>query len=175
MQLPVEPCVGPMKNKTFLQMYNCDYTRPPKPDRFHRAMKQIYRPSFVLSHFVHYSTVTTDTQSYSDFMQRHPNKDYGRQEKSTEMFADEMTQGALVHARSIFPHQTRRRSAECLIGSKHECSLGFLCRDDVEFVDDLHKDNVFHNFDGSFCNCWRNKVVEEVLVPKLETLLLSRP
>jgi hypothetical protein len=133
----------------------------------------------VLSHFVHYSTVTADTQSYSDFMRRHPNKDprqyFNREEKSTERFVDDMTQGALVHARSILPHETRRRSAECSIGSKHSCSLGFLCGDDVEYVDDLHKDNVFHNFDGSFCNCWRNKVVDEVLVPKLETLLLSRP
>lgn len=53
--------------------------------------------------------------------------------------------------------------------------MGFLCEDDVEFVDELHKNNVFHNLDGSFCNCWKNNVVEEVLVPKLESLLLSKP
>jgi hypothetical protein len=177
-QLPVEPCVGPMKNKTFLEVYNCEYIRPPKPNRFHRAMKQIYRPSFVLSHFVHYSTVTADIQSYSGFMERFPDKHpkmYQRGSKSNEMFVDEMTQGALIHARSILPHETRKRSAVCSIGSKHQCSLGFLCGDDVEYVDDLHTDNVFYNFDGSFCNCWKNKVVDEELVPKLEALLLSRP
>jgi hypothetical protein len=167
-----------MKKKTFLQMYNCEYIRSPKPERFHRAMKQIYRPSFVLSHFVHYSTVTTDIRSYSDFLRNQPDGDpkkYRRKSYPFEMFMDEMTQGALVHARSVLPHETRRRSSECSIGSKHSCAVGYLCGDDVDFVDELHKDNVFFNSDGSFCNCWRNKVIEEVLVPKLETLLSHRP
>ena len=184
-QLPVEPCVGPMKNKTFLQVYNCDFIPPPKPKRFSRAMKQIYRPSFVLSHFVHYSAVTTDmSQSYSDFMQNHTNEDYRsvRREyrrvhvrEKAEMFMNELTHGVLVHARSVLPHETRRRSAQCLVGSKYNCVLGFLCGDSVEFVDELHTDNVFHNLDGSYCNCWRNKVIDEVLVPKLETLMYSIP
>lgn len=184
LQLPVEPCVGSMENKTFLQIYNCEFIRPPKPMRFQRAMKQIYRPSFVLSHFVHYSTVTTDMgRSFGDFMHNHRDEEpravlrkyrevQGR--KSTEMFMNEMTQGVLVHARSVLPHQTRRRSAECSIRSGHNCELGFLCADDVEFVDELHNNNVFQNSDGSYCNCWRNKVIEEVLVPKLETLLSNR-
>jgi len=185
LQLPVENCVHKMQNKTFLQVYNCEYIRPPKPRRFQRAMKQIYRPSYVLSHFVHYSTVTNDTRSYDDFVRNHPDvdpktfiskKDKGRKKASglKEMFVDEMTHGVLVHARSVLPPETRRRSAECVVGSTHSCKLGFLCEDDVEFVDELHKDNVFHNADGSFCNCWRNKVIEDVLVPKLETLLSSR-
>jgi len=182
-ELPVEPCVGPMKNKTFLQVYNCDFIPPPKPKRFSRAMKQIYRPSFVLSHFVHYSVVTTDmSQSYSDFMQNHTNEDYRsvlreyrrvHVREKAEMFMNELTQGVLVHARSVLPHETRRRSAQCLVGSKYNCVLGYLCGDNVEFVDELHTDNVFHNLDGSYCNCWRNKVIDDVLVPKLETLMSS--
>ena len=121
--------------------------------------------------------------SYSDFKLKHPdiepemvtvkNSRYLESE-SPEMFMNEKTEGTLVHARSILPLETKRRSAECSIGSKHACMVGFLCEDDVEFVDDLHKDNVFHNADGSYCNCWRNKVIDEVLVPKLEALLLSR-
>jgi hypothetical protein len=180
-KLPIEPCVGPMKNKTFLQVYNCEYIRPPKPDRFKRAMKQIYRPSYVLSHYVHYSTVTTDMdQSYSDFKLIHPDKEYIAnihkhnkhwENKNPEMFMDEKTQGVLVHARSVLPLETKRRSGECSIGSKFTCTLGFLCEDDVKFVDDLHQDNIFHNADGSYCNCWKNKVIEDILVPKLEALL----
>lgn len=178
--LPVEPCVGPMKNKTFLQVYNCEYIRPPKPERFDRAMKQIYRPSYVLSHFVHYSTVTIDMRSHIDFIRSHPGTDpkryyhITRDKESPEIFVDEITQGFLVHARSVLPHETVRRSAECSIGSKHNCLLGYLCGDDVEYIDELQSDNVFFNPDGSFCNCWRNKVVEEVLVPKLENLLSSK-
>mmetsp|Transcript_5513 Transcript_5513/g.12075 ORF Transcript_5513/g.12075 Transcript_5513/m.12075 type:complete len:140 (-) Transcript_5513:536-955(-) len=136
-------------------------------------MKQIYRPSFVLSHFVHYSTVTKAMEkSYNDWiddLRHHP----GRRKKNPthEMFMNELSQGALVHARSVLPHDTRRRSAECSIGSKIGCVMGYLCGDDVKYVDKLHQDNVFRNSDGSYCNCWRNKVIDEVLVPKLESLL----
>ncbi|KAL7549697.1 hypothetical protein ACHAWF_012964 [Thalassiosira exigua] len=51
-------CLAKSDNRTYLETYNCEYIRSPKPDRFERAMKQFYRPDFVLSHFVHYSTVT---------------------------------------------------------------------------------------------------------------------
>ncbi|KAG7346675.1 glycosyltransferase family 92 protein [Nitzschia inconspicua] len=177
-----EPCVGPMKNKTFLQVYNCDFIRPPKPERFSRAMKQIYRPSFVLSHFVHYSTVTAAmAMPYTDLRKRskgrEPKMDIhtaGWEREQPEMFMDELTEGSLIHARSVLPHDTRRRSAECYVNSKYSCMMGFLCDDQVEFVDALHQKNVFHNSDGGYCNCWRNAVVEDILVPKLERLLKLR-
>ena len=117
-------------------------------------------------------------QSYSDFKRLNPGKEplmeihsSRWQLEAPETFMDELTEGALVHARSVLPHDTRRRSAECHIGSQFTCMMGFLCDDEVEFVDELHQKNVFKNKDGSFCNCWRNKVVEDVLVPKLEKLL----
>jgi len=59
-----DPCLVPRRNETFLRVYNCDYIKPPRPERFERAMKQIYRPAFVPSHFVHYSTVTSDMARY---------------------------------------------------------------------------------------------------------------
>jgi hypothetical protein len=62
--LPEDPCVVPRQNETFLKVYNCNYIRPPLPDRFARAMKQIYRPSFVYGHFVHYTTVTAPMATY---------------------------------------------------------------------------------------------------------------
>jgi hypothetical protein len=110
-----------MKNKTFLQVYNCEFIRPPKPERFARAMKQIYRPSFVLSHFVHYSTVTEPMAvPYSELKNRTKGREplmyihkSGWEKTQPEKFMDELTEGALVHARSVLPHDTRRRSAEC--------------------------------------------------------------
>lgn len=175
-QNKVEPCIGPMQGKTFLEVYNCEYIRPPKPSRFSRAMKQIYRPSYVYSHFVHYSTVTADlAQTYADFTNLHSDtsafilnarsKKFEDQEPA--IFLDELTQGQLVHARSILPHETKRRSAECYYKSKFKCMLGYLCEDDVDFVDEKHKDNIFQNSDGSYCNCWRNPVIDNVLVPLL--------
>jgi hypothetical protein len=171
-----------MRNKTFLQVYNCEFIRPPKPERFARAMKQIYRPSFVLSHFVHYSTVTTAmAMPYVELKRQSNGKEpvmdiHGStwEREQPEMFMNELSEGALVHARSVLPHDTRRRSAECYLESPYTCMVGFLCEDEVEFFDDLHQKNVFHNSDGSFCNCWRNKVVDNVLVPKLELLLAQQ-
>ena len=55
-----DSCVVPKRDKTFLEVYNCEFIKPPKPDRCARAMKQIFKPNYVLSHYVHYSTVTKD-------------------------------------------------------------------------------------------------------------------
>lgn len=183
-----EPCMAVPANKTtYMQVYNCDYIRPPKPVRFQRAMKQIYRPSHVLSHFVHYSTVTAGvSETYSDFLERDKDpvdstkaqdefilraQDYKFKDLSKEIFVNELTQGALIHARSILPHETKRRSAECFSHSKYKCMLGYLCDDSVEFSDEKHKENDFTNPDGSYCNCWRNPVVDDVLGPILRTRL----
>jgi hypothetical protein len=175
----VESCTGPRRNETFLKVYNCDFIRPPKPERFARAMKQIYRPDHVLSHFVHYSTVTAGmAQSYSEFVNTPGSKGgFGFvnkkswTEKAPERFLNELNEGALVHARSVLPHETRRRTAECFEGSKANCILGFVCDDAVPFVDEKHKNNNFHNPDGSFCDCWRNPVIDDILAPKLEARL----
>ena len=42
-----------------METYNCEPTKLPKPQSWAwRAKKQIYKPEFVLNHFVHYSVVT---------------------------------------------------------------------------------------------------------------------
>jgi hypothetical protein len=57
-------CLVPRHNTTYLSLYNCDTVKPPRPRKYFRNMKQIYRPDFVLSHFVHYSTVTRPMAEY---------------------------------------------------------------------------------------------------------------
>ena len=59
-----EPCLVARSNETFLRVYNCDFIKLPRPERFSRAMKQIYRPDFVFQHFVHYSCVTRPIATY---------------------------------------------------------------------------------------------------------------
>ena len=178
-----EPCVGPKQGETFLKVYNCDFIRPPKPERFARAMKQIYRPDHVYSHFVHYSTVTADiAQTYQDFIQQQQGQHHHRPfmpfvhdskwiQQSPEIFVDELTQGALIHARSVLPHETRRKTAECFVGSKWNCIVGYPCEDSVPFLDEVHKENKFQNPNGTFCNCWKNSLVDTILVPQLEKRL----
>jgi hypothetical protein len=140
-------------------------------------MKQIYRPSHVYSHFVHYSTVTADiAETYEEFV-THSDPDsyvlgiYKSTSNENELFLDELNQGSLVHARSVLPHETKRRSAECHYKSKWSCNLGYLCEDEVPFSDEKHKDNIFQNADGRYCNCWRNPVIDNFLVPLLSARL----
>ena len=173
-----DKCVAPRADKTFLEVYNCDFIKPPKPDRFGRAMKQIYKPNYVMSHFVHYSTVTRDIARLR--------KDHGPNEifiadthsakwESTmpEVFLNELSEGTLIHSRSVLPHDTMRRTSECYLNSNYTCNLGYPCPDSVPFVDKLHKNNVFQDGNGSYCNCWRNTRVDDFFVPKLEALLTT--
>jgi hypothetical protein len=171
-----QDCLEPAKEKTFLQVYNCEYIRPPRPERFERAMKQIYRPDYVQSHFVHYSTVTKDVSRYRSRFG--PNEKFIRkvhlkewEDASPETFLDELNQGLLVHTRSVLPHESQYREQGCKIGSKYGCSLGYVCSDSTPFVDELHNQNIFVTAEGKYCNCWQNNKVEEVFVPKLEKLL----
>jgi hypothetical protein len=147
--------------------------KPPRPERFARAMKQIYRPDYVLSHFVHYSTITKgvaeyyrDTKDKDDYVRTTHRKDWI--EKAPEIFLDELTQGTLVHTRSVLPHETRRRSNECYLDSKYNCVVGFPCPDDVEFEDGKHQTNSFSYDNGTYCNCWMNDRIENYFVPKLQ-------
>lgn len=57
-------CLVPRSNETFLSIFNCDSVKPPRPRGYFTNMKQIYRPDFVLSHFVHYSLITRDIAEY---------------------------------------------------------------------------------------------------------------
>lgn len=124
-----QDCLEPSKNNSFLKTYNCEYIRPPRPDRFERAMKQIYRPDYVQSHFVHYSTVTKDISKY--YKDHGPGDPYSRkvhqkqwQLNAPEVFLDEINEGLLVHTRSVLPHESQYRKQGCQIGSKWGCALG---------------------------------------------------
>ncbi len=143
-------------------------------------MKQIYRPDYVLSHFVHYSTVTADVAQYfADHPASKPGKSkvpyvrnvHRKDWVAPETFLDELTQGTLIHTRSVLAHETMRRSHECYLNSTYNCILGFACPASVEFVDGLYQKNGFHDDAGNYCNCWPNDRIESVLIPRLEAIL----
>mmetsp|Transcript_8404 Transcript_8404/g.13006 ORF Transcript_8404/g.13006 Transcript_8404/m.13006 type:complete len:178 (+) Transcript_8404:1542-2075(+) len=150
-------CLASNPKHTFLQLYNCDYIRPPKPERFQRAKKQLFKPSYVLSHFVHYSTVTRDLAFGNP-------ADQARKER----FANEFEEGALIHTKSVLPSEVSKRNKECVSESAFVCLLGYPCPANVPFEDALHKKNIFKDNEGKFCNCWLNEKVEHVFLPQLE-------
>lgn len=89
-------------------------------------------------------------------------------------FLDELTEGVLVHAKSVLPHETMSRNATCRVGSKLSCQVGYACPDSTDFVDELHHKNVFTDESGNYCNCWVNHHLEDILIPKLDQALRRR-
>jgi hypothetical protein len=49
-------------NYTMLQAYNCDRQKPGEKKAKMPAEKQIYRPDYVKQHFIHYSTITENSE-----------------------------------------------------------------------------------------------------------------
>lgn len=148
-------------------------------------MKQIFRPSEVLSHFVHYSTVTKRIARYyqddpDGFRKVVTGSDY------RDIFLDELTEGSLIHAvrnasllwfgrfcsptakKTVLPHEMMTRSAACVNASKQTCPVGLECPASTLFVDELHQRNVFRDETGGYCNCWPDLNVENIWLPRLE-------
>jgi hypothetical protein len=130
-----QECLEPRKNETYLQVYNCEFIHPPKPERFSRAMKQIYRTDYVQSHFVHYSTVTKDISRLRSefgrdetFARSVHRRD--RQDDSPEVFLDEINQGGFVPAQDqCFLMKVSIENRVVRLVSPYGCSVGHVCPD----------------------------------------------
>jgi hypothetical protein len=171
-KFPPESCAVPNENETFLKVYNCDYIKPPLPDRFSRAQKQIFRPDFVLSHFVHYSLVTTTiATTYKDTMDKSKYERKLADDAWHDVFLND-TEGALVHTKAFLPHETMFRSSQCYRGSKIPCPVGIVCPESTPFEFEDHQTNQFVDDHGKYCNCWINPHVERELLPRLDKALL---
>ena len=156
---------------TFLQTYNCEYIKSPKPERFQRAMTQMYRPDYVLSHFVHYSTVTADLACTREETKDGKYDTYKRtSDPKTERFVDEINEGVMIHAKTMVPEEAVPRNARCKLGLHPGCNVAIPCPDDLPFDDKTHQGG-FQDRNGNYCNCWMNRKVSEVWLPKLESRL----
>lgn len=138
-------------------------------------MKQIYRPSFVLSHFVHYSTITKAiVKYYQEFVLANQTHKFTRQVRDGEWgdaFFDEVHWGTLIHTKTVLPYETMTRTTACQTGSKQVCPVGHICPESTLFNDTIHTKNLFVDENDQFCNCWVNPHVEEYWVPRLEQAL----
>jgi hypothetical protein len=144
-------------------------------------MKQLYKPAYVKSHYIHYSTVTEFTAQYFDPGHPYENPYHPHFDPAKEVFVDELNEGVLIHTRSVQPRETMFRSTICQVNyKKTNCLLGYECPDYVEWVDDAGRQkgartkkemNQHHDKDGNFCSCWVNQFVEEYWIPRLEQKL----
>ena len=148
-------------NVTFLAAYDCESGPLPKANDKWRAMKQVYRPWYVLNHFVHYSTVTNRILDHPEqvspmFIERSP---YERR-------VDEINEAFMLHTKTTPLESTKRWKLKCHVNArKNTCPVG------IAFP--FNNSDVNANKDGMRYNCYRHERVQR-LVPGLERAILSR-
>ncbi len=166
-------CLKKLDNVTYIETYNCDFTPLPKPDWADRAKKQIYRPDYVLSHFVHYSTITKEIlKTYEETIAekgRWNHRYYER--KKSERFTNEIEEAVMVHTKTTVPGNTKGYKRVCKFGFvetwKDVCRVGFPIPNNKLDVNVPRPDGYKHN-------CYTNEKLTNVLIPKLREALKKR-
>lgn len=166
-----EECFHPKvrDDLTFLQTYNCDQEKLPKK-KVMPAEKQFYRPDYVLLHFVHYSTVTTDSILSREEAQE---KGIGWRKSyklTAQKVANETDVATMLHTKSVVWDQTRKWKKTCKLKNP-VCKVGFPFPEGTDRVDGVY----LKNDDGFTYNCFINERIESFWVPKLEEALQLRP
>mmetsp|Transcript_62163 Transcript_62163/g.183786 ORF Transcript_62163/g.183786 Transcript_62163/m.183786 type:complete len:905 (-) Transcript_62163:578-3292(-) len=115
-----DPVVPPQT--TFMQTYNCDREETPRYNVM-PAEKQIYRPDYVLLHFVHYSTVTTVsimTPLELETAGLDPKK--RRYKEKSNHIMDEDSEARMLHTKSIKYQDTRNWRKTCRLRPRQTLS-----------------------------------------------------
>ena len=135
------------------------------------AEKQIYRPDYVLSHFVHYSVATVLSEKNET---EYAKEGFGWKGRAfpdpRQRFADEPTEGLMVHTKSVATQDTAGWERMCHIDNmKLPQRRQGTCRLGVPFPDEPTTANA--TSDGWAFNCYVNPQVENYLAPRLNQLM----
>jgi hypothetical protein len=155
---------------------SCDSGGIPKPDWADRARKQIYRPEYVLYHFVHYSTVTRGyLQTYEEAKENGQTwyRKY-RERSPSERASDEMSEVVMVHTKSLGREMTFNFNTTCRYDREkkwQQCWVAYPWP--VALNNSVMKEET-HDENGMEYNCFINQKVEKFWVPKLREALKKR-
>lgn len=154
----------------FLDAYNCDGPGSPKPEWADRARKQIYRPDYVLHHFVHYSTVTNQTvRTFKEAQEAKESWTLRAADKAPiQATTDELHEAVMVHTKSVSIETARSWTATCHMNNTKKwqgCYIGFPWPNGT---------NATVNSEGFEYNCFVNQKVENYWLPKLAAALAVR-
>lgn len=162
-----------LPNVTFLEAYNCDGSQAPRPEWADRARKQVYRTDYVLSHFVHYSTVTTGyLPTYKDLGKKYWTPYY---EEQYERVTDELEEATMIHAKSLDFGQTVNWQGRCVVNSKRKrlgCYIGFPWPKNQQ-MEELPEAKYDPTSKMEY-NCFVNEKVDQNWIPRLEQALEKR-
>lgn len=94
-----------------LQAYNCDRQKPGQKKERMPAEKQIYRPDYVLHHFIHYSTVTAMSNMNRNDVEKSGHKWKPRNPFPDPLsrFGDENTEALMLHTKAVAHQDTVSR------------------------------------------------------------------
>lgn len=159
-------------NVTFLEAYNCDSAPLPKPSWADRARKQIYRADYVLTHWIHYSTVTQGMlPTYSET----PNnwRQATGERRPSERNVNDLTEATMLHTKTTTPDQTTNWKKRCHYQFDKKwrgCYVGF------PFPKNLTKKDgeIPHRQDGMEYNCYENEGITKYWAPRLRRALAKR-
>ena len=96
------------RNYTMLQAYNCDRQKPGAKKEKMPAEKQIYRPDYVLHHFIHYSTVTAMSDMNREDVEKlgHKWNPHSPFPDPLSRFGDENKEGLMLHTKAVAHQDT---------------------------------------------------------------------
>eukprot|EP00934_Nitzschia_sp_Nitz4_P002058 Nitzschia sp. Nitz4//scaffold98_size77359//51989//54343//NITZ4_005552-RA/size77359-processed-gene-0.151-mRNA-1//-1//CDS//3329560769//2058//frame0 len=154
-------CVSKRRNSTFLESYCEPFPFPRPATDTMTNMKQVYRPAFVLNHFVHYSTVSKLILDKPT----HP-RVVGR---PYERRVNEISEAFMLHTKSTDPKKTRLWNSTCL-GPR--CPIGFPWPHYQRENTTAEEDIVIQY--GYPYNCYRLKVIQDNLLSQLRRKVLSK-
>ena len=166
-------CLQKSPDRLFLETYNCDVEDLPKPHWSTRAKKQIYNPSYVLSHFVHYSTITEGlVESCKSLKLRGKACDSTNIDASTERIANEKDEAVMIHSKTMVPRDSVDWRERCQPDFK--ASHGKKCR--VGFPVPNYDESKFgeSDQDGMKYNCYSYEKVSDYYLPRLREAMKNR-
>jgi hypothetical protein len=155
----------------FLQAYNCDTEPPPKPPSGDRARKEIYRPDYVLYHFVHYSLVSTSVASFYNGTSSWVRRDTELQ--VPEHQTNEITEAVMLHAKSAKEAGHSGWQSQCKIRKKYKgCVIGIPWPRTI--ANWTGQEGEAKGTDNYLYNCHENIKLVDYWLPKLAKAMKDR-
>ena len=171
----------------YLEAYNCDPTGLPKPSWSDRAKKQLYRTDYVLSHFVHYSTVTqkyletyNDGKSKAKKNKKKKWKMRVHERPPSERVTDEINEAVMIHTKrsdtsnweNQCHHQYDKKWKGCYVGFPWPQSNQTMNKQTNLSATTITLQEEQYNENGMEYNCYINENVENYWLPRLKQALI---
>ena len=149
-------CIVKNPNTTFLETFNCEnHVLPGLKPKTWCAKKQIYKPSYVLMHFIHYSPITLG--HWNNLHRRRHGAEKGERDSR------ELDELVMIH--------TKTKNVKKNVGWQSRCK--FKC-DEVGFVWPRLANDATKTSEGYKFNCWAYQTVDDIWVPRLEEAMRKR-